>query len=175
MNLWQSLLLAGAGGALTLVGTWMGFCLQTRELRRVRSEQFAREGLLRLHSDRIASYTAFYKEGGAMRRALLDLASAPSDESKRQQAWKQRSTLWGACASVTLVGSREAASAAWDLLNYATDMVGDPTAIEVQRYTELIWDFIHRARLDLSHPDAPSAPLSAAWIYPEAKAAGQPE
>lgn len=167
MSLWQSLLLAGAGGVLALSGTWMGFYLQAREQRRVRSDQLAREGLLRLHGDRITSYTAFYKEGGAMRRALRAVASTPNDEGVRQEAWKQRSILWGACASVTLLGSREAASAAWDLLTYATDVVDMRAAFDVHRFSELIWNFILRARLDLNHPDAPSTPLSAAWINPE--------
>jgi hypothetical protein len=165
MNLWQSLVLACVGGALALIGTWMGFHFQAREQRRGRSDQLTRDGLLRLHTDRVTSYTAFYSAGGSMRAILLRLVKTADDDDLKAKAWEQRSSLWDACASVTLVGSREAAVTAWDLLNYATDVLSGKTTINMPRYARLIWGFVYAARLDLAFPDSPGTLPTAVWLF----------
>ena len=163
VKLWESLLLAGSGGILTLLGTWMGFQLQTREQRRVRSEQITRDNLLRLHTDRVAGYAAFYREAGAMRAALFQLARAQTDSTLIDQVRKQRSVLWHECTVVTLVGSRAAATAAWALLNYATDVAHGKAALDTDQYGKLIWSFVLIARADLLYPDAPDTPRTEVW------------
>ena len=167
MNLWESLLLSGAGGALTLLGTWVGFQVQAREQRKVRSEQIARDNLLRLHAERVAGYTAFYHEGGAMRAALHQLAKNPDDDKTVAEAWQQRNALWSACARVTLIGSQPAASKAWELLDYATDAIRGDVLFERSRYRKLIWDFVLTGRADLIFPEDPDTPLSRLWSPPD--------
>ena len=100
-----------------------------------------------------------------MRAILVRLAKAPDDEDLKAKAWEQRSILWDACASVTLVGSRDAAVTAWDLLNDATDVISGKTIIKVPRYTRLIWGFVYAARLDLAFPGSPGAPLTEVWLF----------
>ncbi len=170
MSLWESLLLSGAGGVLALGGTWVGFQIQVREQRRARSEQVSRENLLRLHAERVAGYTDFYREGGEMRAVLGRLAGAPNDDALITEARRQREVLWNECARVTLIGSRLAASNAWALLNYVTDVTHGDAVLDSDQYRLLIWDFILAARADLIFPDEPDTPLAQVWSWPDRNA-----
>ena len=115
MVLWQSVVLAAVVSTLTLLASLLGMQVQLREQRRVRAHDLDRESQLRLHTDRVASYTAFYREGGNVRHALRRRTDAPDDQVLKASAAEHRAALWQACTSVTLVGSPEAALAAWDL------------------------------------------------------------
>lgn len=167
MSLPGSLLLSAAGGALTLLGTWVGFQIQVREQRKVRSEQVARENLLRLHAERVTSYAAFYREGGRTRAALSELAQNPDNDAAVIKAREQRGALWHECSVVTLIGSKSAAQSAWALLEYATDVAYGDSVFDRRRFARLIWDFILTARADLLFPDEPGTPLSELWAVAE--------
>ncbi|MBS2534267.1 hypothetical protein KGQ20_15965 [Catenulispora sp. NF23] len=163
MDLWQSLVLATVVSTLTLLASLFGMHSQVKEQRRVRDHDLTRESQLRLHADRVATYTAFYREGGNMRHALGLRTGVPDDQDLKASAIEQRAALWRACTSVTLVGSREAALAAWDLLDYATNVVKYKTELDLRQYTKLIWGFVDTARRDLQFPDAPDTPAVGLW------------
>jgi hypothetical protein len=152
---------------LTLAGTWIGFHIQAREQRRVRQDNLIREGHLRLHAERLTSYRTFYLEGGHMRHVLRLLGDAPDDTQLREDAEAQRSTLWDAGTSVTLVGSAEAARAAWGLMSYARKILKGRAEPDLDLWVKLIWTFVDNARRDIQFPDAPDTPPLGLWEEPD--------
>lgn len=171
MDLVQSLLLAGVASVLTLLATSIGFHFQAREARQVRLADIRREGLLRLYTDRLDGYLAFYRECDSVYRAVQTLVESPTDAFLQEQARGRRKDLWHACTAVTLVGSSEAALAAWDLLHYYSDVIYEGSAANAEEHRRLIRAFIATARRDLHAPESPETPPIGLWDQPEPKTA----
>lgn len=163
MNLWQSLLLAGAGGLLTLLGTWLALRIQVQEQRRVQAETVRRDNLLRLHPEQTKAYTEFYRRCGALRPVLLRLGRQPDDEELLAEAQRSCNDAWVESAGVTLVGSQPAAEKARRLVGYVTAVARRDEDFDDARFTELVWAFVLAARTDLLYPDQPGTPPHMVW------------
>ncbi|MFI5584392.1 hypothetical protein ACIA5G_05105 [Amycolatopsis sp. NPDC051758] len=154
MALWESAVLAGLAGGLTMTGTWLGFRWQSREARRGRTEQFAREDRFRLHNERLEAYSAFYLAAGHMRSGMRQLRLANPAASAAHEVHGQRRTLWEAFATVRLIGTDDVVEAASAVLAYATEVDHLETEFDIDHYDSLIRDYVRQARSGLLVPSA---------------------
>jgi hypothetical protein len=143
MALWESAVLAGIGGGLTLIGTWAGARWQAREAHRARAEQFAREDRFRLHRDRMETYASFLRAAGVMRAAMTRPSSALDDARKRRNA------LWHEYARLRLIGADEVVHVAGSVLELANQFVWQGAKFDDERHGALITSYVQCARSDL--------------------------
>jgi len=143
MTLWESAVLAGIGGGLTLIGTWAGARWQAREAQRARAEQFAREDRFRLHRDRMETYASFLRVAGAMRAAMTRPSSVLEDARKRRNA------LWQEYARLRLIGADQVAHVAESILELANQFVWQGAKFDDERHRALIASYVQCARSDL--------------------------
>jgi hypothetical protein len=158
VNLWESLVLSVAGGALALIGTWVGVRLQARDQKKIRAEQAERDNLLRLHSERVSAYAAFYREALDMRHGLSHVFHFPDSPEWKKYTSTHKKNLSDAYTLVLLIGTQKAATAAQSLTHYTDDAFFKQVDFSQQHFSELLWTFILHARASLVFPDQPDVP-----------------
>lgn len=153
MTLLNSLLSALVGGFIGTAGTIIAWRIQSREARLTRMEQYKREDVFRLHTEKIEAYSAFYRAAGHARRVL---GYPPTDES----AADVRSELWHAFTSVLLVGDDKVLEVANKILVHVTDAAFHSAVFDKSYYSTLIGQLQATARADISRSDllSPSSP-----------------
>ena len=144
-------MLVGAGGALTVIGTWLGSFWQSREASKARSERFAREDRFRQHDQRTTTYASFYQAAGNARAALNDLARTGHEPGRPaiRSARGCRNALWTEYTTLRLIGARDAWRAASSLLEFVTQVAWGDAEYDDERYDQLVADFVRAARSDL--------------------------
>jgi hypothetical protein len=151
----QSLLLVGLGGFLTIAGTVTGQYLQSRNVRRLRLDEYAREDRYRLFRDRLQAYHEYHVAAGHARSAMAVYNASENGVDLDKKLTKARSQVWRAYTLVWLIGEERVSERAKVLLDMVDDVARRGVEFQPDSWAEAIRAFVTAARSDLSrHSDS---------------------